>query len=499
LTSVVIAILILIGGVSIKDHIRTPTSLASDPPTPSESPGTTYYVAPDGRDDNPGTLSRPWATLQHAADTMAPGDTVYVRGGIYHQRVALTRSGTVEQPITYAAYPGETVWLDGQGVDWKYAFDLGNPGVSHIVIDGLNMRHWHDSTGDGACVIAWSESDDVVIRHLELHHCGHGGISFFQNSDDILVEDVVSHDNTLVGIDCGIGPCRRWILRRVRALDNGTGESDTAADGIAVESGDDILVEDCEASGNSGDGFDFKSTGTRLHRIVARDNGRNNIKLWGQRSSLRNGLAVDSGLTSLVLSGGGSYTVTNTLIANRRSYGYLAEFGADNDQVTPVRLYNTIFYNDDSQMGGTTAYFSTGVHLQADHNLYYNPYRENDVICAYFLGAGEEACFTSEQIKDGTWFVRSGQGERSLYADPVFVDAAGKDFHLSADSPAVDAGTSVWAPDEDLEGYPRPTGSVPDLGPYEYQVRVYLPLALAQAGLTENRWESFDRGYCRIE
>jgi hypothetical protein len=64
-----------------------------------------------------------------------------------------------------------------------------------------------------------------------------------------------------------------------------------------------------------------RSTGTVLRRVVAQGNDRNNIKLRGERSSLINGLAVDAGLTSLVLSGGSSYTVTNSLVANRQSYG----------------------------------------------------------------------------------------------------------------------------------------------------------------------------------
>jgi hypothetical protein len=448
-----------------------PSSAPHSPPAVTKQPvdiACTHYVALDGDDDNPGTQENPWTTLQHAADVAQPGDVVCLREGVYHQYTELTRSGAPRQPITYAATPGETVWLDGQGTGWKYGLDLGDPGVSYITIAGLNMRHWQDGSGDGGCIISWSDSDYVTIRDAELHHCGHGGISFYENSDYITVENVTIHDNTLVGMDCGNGPCRHWVLRRVRAIDNGLGDSDTAADGIAIEDGDDILVEDCEASGNSGDGFDFKSSGTTLRRVVAIGNGRDNIKLWGQRSSLINGLSADAGLVGLVLSGGGSYTVTHSLIASRRSYGYLAESGADNDDATPVALYNTIFYNDDPEMGGTIVAFSAGVRLRADHNLYYNPYREEDVICAYFLGSEDDACFTHAQINDGTWFARTGQGAHSAYGDPLFAGASAKNFHLSADSPAIDMGTSAWSCPGDLEGHTRPVGSAPDLGPYEY-------------------------------
>jgi hypothetical protein len=46
----------------------------------------------------------------------------------------------------------------------------------------------------------------------------------------------------------------------------------------------------------------------------------------------------------------------------------------------------------------------------------------------------------------------------------------GSDFHLRADSPAVDAGTAAGAPVTDLEGQPRPVGAGVDLGAYETQL-----------------------------
>lgn len=43
-----------------------------------------FYVAVNGNDANPGTLSRPWRTIQKAANAATPGSTVYVRNGIYN-------------------------------------------------------------------------------------------------------------------------------------------------------------------------------------------------------------------------------------------------------------------------------------------------------------------------------------------------------------------------------------------------------------------------------
>ena len=71
------------------------------------------FVAVDGADNNPGTWRRPFRTIQRAADVMRPGDTCYVRGGVYRQVVSPSRSGTQDRPIRFEAWPGEVVILSG--------------------------------------------------------------------------------------------------------------------------------------------------------------------------------------------------------------------------------------------------------------------------------------------------------------------------------------------------------------------------------------------------
>ncbi len=77
--------------------------------------GQTYYVATDGDDNNLGTLEFPFGTIQHAAYVAEmPGDTVYVRGGTYHEAIQFTRSGSAADPIRILAYPGENPVIDGE-------------------------------------------------------------------------------------------------------------------------------------------------------------------------------------------------------------------------------------------------------------------------------------------------------------------------------------------------------------------------------------------------
>jgi hypothetical protein len=72
-----------------------------------------FVDAGKGDDAAAGTERTPWRTLSHATRQLAPGDTLYLRGGTYYEKVALTRSGTPEAPITICSYPGELAVLDG--------------------------------------------------------------------------------------------------------------------------------------------------------------------------------------------------------------------------------------------------------------------------------------------------------------------------------------------------------------------------------------------------
>ncbi|MBN1994237.1 MAG: hypothetical protein JW953_16185 [Anaerolineae bacterium] len=73
-------------------------------------------------------------------------------------------------------------------------------------------------------------------------------------------------------------------------------------------------------------------------------------------------------------------------------------------------------------------------------------------------------------------------GSHSLSGtNPLFLDPAGDDYHLSTASPAIDHGQDVGVT-TDLDGNSRPVGAGFDIGAYEYQSAsgsaqdIYLPL-----------------------
>jgi hypothetical protein len=75
--------------------------------------GRTFVVSTGGNDGNAGTLSAPWRTLGKANATVGAGDTVLVRAGTYHERIAPSLSGASGSPLVYRAFPGEMVIIDG--------------------------------------------------------------------------------------------------------------------------------------------------------------------------------------------------------------------------------------------------------------------------------------------------------------------------------------------------------------------------------------------------
>ena len=89
------------------------------------------YIAPNGSDDNPGTYTRPFVTLERARDALRAGEmtTVVLKAGTYERAkpFELTKedSGTMASPIVYRAAPGAEVRLSGgkQVSGWKPVTD----------------------------------------------------------------------------------------------------------------------------------------------------------------------------------------------------------------------------------------------------------------------------------------------------------------------------------------------------------------------------------------
>src|SRR5262245_44150466 len=135
----------------------------------------TYYISPSGSDSNPGSLSLPFRTIQRCANIAAAGDTCLIRTGTYRETVRPSQSGSASAPITFQAYPGDTVTLTGADPvgGWTvysgsiYKAPLSGT-VNQVFVDGQMMTwaRWPNDTGPDLLhpTLATSDSGTGIDR-----------------------------------------------------------------------------------------------------------------------------------------------------------------------------------------------------------------------------------------------------------------------------------------------------------------------------------------------
>ncbi|MCP4693999.1 MAG: hypothetical protein GY859_38550 [Desulfobacterales bacterium] len=107
--------------------------------------------------------------------------------------------------------------------------------------------------------------------------------------------------------------------------------------------------------------------------------------------------------------------------------------------------------------------------------IYCKDYGSPTIANSIFWADAPDEIFYMEHFSDIVVTYSDVQGSFSgagnINADPLFVGDG--NYHLTQNSPCIDAGASDGAPDEDLEETPRPLGAGPDMGAYEYGPGVF--------------------------
>ncbi len=144
-----------------------------------------FYVAPNGQANNPGSLERPFASVQRAVDLAQPGDRVYLRAGHYHQRVIVSHKSSIE----IMSAPGERATLDGSVRiddialgDWTFYRDgiyqrTLRQDIWQLFLDRelVYLGRWPDASFDDGSM--WSR--DAAMRPWSYEeHNGNGTATF---------------------------------------------------------------------------------------------------------------------------------------------------------------------------------------------------------------------------------------------------------------------------------------------------------------------------------
>ncbi len=447
--------------------------------------GETYYVSKDGNDNSPGTLSEPWKTVQHAADTLVAGDTVYIREGTYSELITIGASGTSGNPITFIAYPTETVkitytsttsenWtingydyitIDGLTFDGDFHVSCGLYFLhaEHITVQNCIIKEYECSSHDGGTGIWINGSTDyITVQDTDIYHNGSAGNPTSQSGGNVHIRrgGGTSRNNHITFTNCNIY------------------ESYTE-DGIQAGSNAEefnLTITNCNFWNNKEDGIDIKLVSTATIT---------NCTFYGHTAS------VTGGGAGVVIQQGARYITVESCTIYNNDHGFeITETDGrstenitvrncvirDNEQgiiggepdsadIDKLYIYNNVFYNNDA--GIHWWYFHANTHIRnniflesTDQDIYFPDSTVSGLTLDYNdYPEGGKLNFDSNIYTRASLEAALGYESHGLSVDPLFRDESNYDFYLKPSSALIDQGVDLGLPYY---------GSAPDIGAFEY-------------------------------
>lgn len=419
-----------------------------------------FYVSPDGDDNNAGTESRPWKTITKAANTLVAGDTVFIKSGTYNEQVSPRNSGSAGHYITYAAYPGETVTIDGSGIsvaEYDALFSVANK--HYIKVSGLRVMNVGPH-GTSAGIQADGASH-ITIEKNYVYNTASSGILVWNSSNIVIDGNEVELANTK-------GAESKNECITVGETDKFEVRNNHVHHGYPVR-GEGIVLKDGSSNG--------KAYGNHVHDVpdvgIYIDAQARHTRDIDVYQNTVHDISGEGVAISIASEAGGlleKVGVYNNIGYNNRVYGieisYCCMDLSTSHPVKDIKIINNTLYNNGVSWGG-------GIfHGNLDAR---NVVIRNNIVSANLSfqialeGVDNANVAIDHNLIDGfRGFQGELRGSDFVEADPVFVNASGADFHLQAGSPAIDSGTSTNAPGSDFDGTSRPQDSGHDIGAFEF-------------------------------
>ena len=374
---------------------------------------------------------------------------------------------------------------------------MGNPvasGVHDVVIDGIDVKGPGSRIGftedgeAGAGIFITPGSHDITVQNLKASHTHTSGVSagFFQGTPSIfsgisnpyaiVYENLVTHDTGSTGLYLrGSGRVSNSLVYDVGRLQLDIGDRG----GIGVQEGPAIIEDNEIHSLGFGDtklDFAISTCCFVQGRLTIRRNHIHDVSGGGIQLDNAGQIATNFGHIveyNLINRWGENSTVEAT------SYGQFAGLRIRNFPGTVIR--NNVFANGGSHFRSKSVVLRDDVQNTQMHNNVFLDNQQTDfrfVFGADFTGWSSDnnlwsrADYTDAwQIESDTpdtlseWQSLSSQDSDSIVADPLFIDKANDDFHLTAHSPAIELGISSG---QLLDLELQTLLGVPDIGVYEY-------------------------------
>ena len=406
----------------------------------------TYYVSTAGNDSTgTGTESLPWKSIQKAADTVFPGDTVMVQAGLYNERVKVKRGGADNSRVTFRS-----------AADWKVMVQHGfSIDADHVTIEGFDITHDRGGWLENG---VWLAGNHVLITGNFIHDVPGAGIQPSWSGDGW--NHVTLSKNRIYNCNSGLSASGYdWLV-----LDN------------EVERLHNTGAGDSDYSRLFGRKIVFR--GNYFHGTFQDEIGSSHVDGWQFFSN--NGESLDDALIEgnvvedfhqgAMLSGAGLGTITfrNNVITSKTWGGAWGICAGDVPNARIIACSNTIrvLYHGI----GVRNSFESGA-LEAWNNIIYNSgssyWSENVPITGsnnlIFLATGRSMgndCRTGDICDTNPGFVNVADGDEDNW-----------DFSLGAGSPAIDNGLDLSAEfgfNWDFRGNARPAGKGWDIGAFEH-------------------------------
>ncbi len=418
------------------DNVAIYEGLVLDPYTP-----VTYYVDqnhPDASDDNPGTEDLPWLTIQKAADTVWAGDTVIIKSGTYTERINFSNGtrGAPGQVITFKAQPRRSVTM--WGFYTKFAHYLRIEGFN--ITTDPSLTNWTDANG------VFIASDHVEVIDNYFYNLDSAGVSG-ESVGAIVLNNRIYHCQaglTISGSD--------WLVEGnevERLYQYGNGDCD-----YSRFFGDNHLIRHNffhgtlfnEIGGAHVDCFQtFDNNGEHAHNVTIDGNICYDFHqgFMGEAAYYHN--ISDITFSNNIFAHGGAWGLCILEIQNvtvvHNIFADIAYHGAGFRDGATGYLWNNIFYN-----AGSNYWASDSGVVEGNHNILFS---------------------TEGNIDPGDF------PNDLVNIDPLLIDPARDNYHISMGSPAIDTGLDVGIT-TDLDGNVRPQGDGYDIGAYEFTPAVSL-------------------------
>jgi hypothetical protein len=444
-------------------------------PSPASAPSsivtpvfmtTIYYVSPTGNISNSGSRNSPW-TVQHASNQTVAGDIIYFLDGTYDfTGLAISRSGSTQGFITYAAEPGAKPILQCQNP--CEIWDGITIRANYIKIEGLEL------IGNNAN-ITQTFAEDYYAKAVAKET----GFNFARiNTNGISIGNVKNSDGTysttVIPHHIEVKNCK---------------VHDFAGAGLAGINADYLLFENNEIYNNSWFTFygtsaitvlQLRGNGTCVYRGNKVYNNECRIK-WLEKGDYSDGNGIYVDVNKLY---NGSFLIENNLAYNNGGRG-LYFMSAKNG----VIRNNTSYWNSKSSFstGGEMVCWDSSNVTWVNNVAWANPAYSSNNYALNDSGAWgnnsnitwkNNITFNGTVGNPSTFFNKttttSVDSTNKLGVNPMFVNTsinpAVADFKLQSGSPAVNVGTSTLGISAmDIENTARVQAGIVDLGAYESQ------------------------------